>query len=439
MKKLIKIILMVCVAAAIGIGITGFVIPIRLEIDVNPDKLYQYEDLTRDDVTVYLSPLFKRGKKIDDFIFEKKSTDQYDDITVQQTIFYKAEHIRNVKLKSIDAKYQGKPHEGDKFNENKIVVTAHYKDGSDVEITDFKVLNAPETLDVNTDVVVKTSYGSAPLEIDLQKIKEIRATYPKSFEGDEFDKEKVNLVLVYDDGEEPIKDFEYEGESRILGKTQYKIYTTYGPTILTIEPILVKYAIADDRVAEQEFSGSFKMVYEDGTEKALDTSDVTFLDDTMLSYGVNKIPFLWNDNTYTLFVYASPKTRVTEAINNLQEEISASLYNEFSKRIFVTIRGMNYDGIPYYLTHIVLSDPSQIYVESANGRYGNGLESPTKAAARTQWVIGTNGSFFDTMTGLPLSTCLIRGNRIVQYGTTSGREICITNSGGIFSPPAVLM
>ena len=337
MKKVIRIICMLCVAVAIGIGLTGFIIPIRLEIEVNPDKLYQYEDLKRDDVTVYLSPLFKRGNKIDDFIFEKKSTDQYDDIAVQQTIFYKAEHIRNVKLDSITAKYQGKPHEGDKFNDDKIVVTAHYKDGSDVEITDFKVINAPEKLDVNTDVVIKTAYGSAPLEIDLQRIKEIRATYPKCFEGDEFEKEKVNLVLVFEDGEEPIKDFEYEGESRILGKTSYKLYTTYGATTLVIEPILVDYAIADDRVAESEFSGSFKMIYQDGTEKALDTSDVTFLDDIMLKPGINQLPFLWNDNTYTLFVYASAKTRVTDAINNLQEEIAASLYNEFSKNLFVTI------------------------------------------------------------------------------------------------------
>ena len=60
---------MLAAGVAIGIALTGFVIPIRLEVEVDPDKLYQYEDLTRDDVTVYLSPLFKRGEKINDFIF----------------------------------------------------------------------------------------------------------------------------------------------------------------------------------------------------------------------------------------------------------------------------------------------------------------------------------------------------------------------------------
>ena len=73
MGRIIRIICMLAAGVAISIALTGFVIPIRLEVEVDPDKLYQYEDLTRDDVTVYLSPLFKRGEKINDFIFSKTS------------------------------------------------------------------------------------------------------------------------------------------------------------------------------------------------------------------------------------------------------------------------------------------------------------------------------------------------------------------------------
>ena len=437
MGRIIRIICMLAAGAAIGIALTGFVIPIRLEVEVDPDKLYQYEDLTRNDVTVYLSPLFKRGKKINDFIFSKTSDEQYDDITIQQTIFYKTEHIRNVKLKSIDAKYQGNPREGETFDKDKVVVTAHYKDGSDVELTDYEVLSAPEKIDVNTDVVVKTPYGSAKLEIDPLTIKELRAEYLNAHEGDEFNPENVKVYLVYENGnEEELKKFEYEGEPIIRGKTDYKIYTSYGPVSLRVDPIPVQYAIADNRISEQEFTGEFRMVYEDGTEKTLDTSEIEFKEDPILSYGVNHLPFRWNGNDYTLFVYASARTKVTDAVNNLTDEISASLYNVFSNKLFVTIRNMDYDGTPYYLTHVILSDPSQIHVESANGHYGSGLESPTKAAARTGWTVGVNGSFFDVVSGLPLSTCLIRNNRIVQPGMTSGREVCLTNTGALFSPPA---
>lgn len=433
--RIIKRIILILLSVAAAVLLTGFVIPVRLEVEVNPEKLYQYDSLTRDDVTVYLSPLFKRGKQITDFRFTKESSAEYDDITIQQTIFYKKEHIRNVKLDRIKAVYEGTPHEGDAFDVSDIHVEALFKDGSTQEISDFTILNKSETLDLSSNMVIKTKWGSARLEIPFQSLKELKAEYDVPvYEGDDFDSEHVKVSVLYEDGTGiPVDNFEIEGEDVIRGNTKYAVYTSYGECSLEIEPITIRYATPEKEYSSgMVFDGNIKLTYTDGTEKIVEDAEYEPVE---LEYGVNEIPFKWKGINGTLFIAATATTPVSIAESTLTDEIAASIYNDLSNDFYMTIRKTEEPEM--YITHIVLNNPSQIGVESANGEYGSGLEAPEKAAKRTGWIIGANGSFFDAFTSQPVNpSCIIRNNRIITAGTTTGYEICLTNDGSLFSPPA---
>lgn len=431
--KAVKILIPLAIGIAAAVLLVGFVIPIRLEVEVNPDKLYRYEDIERDDVNVYLSPLFKRGKKVTDFVFDKSSSDQYDDITVQQTIFYKKEHIRNVKLDHIDAVYEGTTHEGDVFNMAKVKVKAIYNDGSSEEIQNFEVLNKDKTLTTSSNMVIKTDLGSAKLEIPFQELTDLIATYTTTaYEGDDFEPNLVSVVIKYeDDTELAVENFKCQGENVIRGETDYTVYTPYGQTILHIEPVTVRYAKGVGEHFEHEvYNGQISLEYEDGTTQIIDASDVEFAEEPRLVYGENAYDFTWKGNTYTLYVSADYANMVSEAKNNLTDEVNSSIYNEMTSRLFATITKHGSEK-PFYLTHVVITDPSQIRVESTGM-----AESPAEAAKKFDWVVATNGSFFNTLTGTVNASCLIRRGQILMGGATTGNEICIMNNGALYSPPA---
>lgn len=438
LKKLFKFIIIAALAAVPAVLLFGFVIPIRLEVEVDPDKLYRYEDLTRDDVSVYLSPLFKRGNQIYDFTFSKESSEQYDDITVQETIFYKKEHIRNVKLNYIDAVYESDAHEGDPFDVSKVLVTAVYKDDSTQRLTDFEVLNQTKTISLASDMVVKTDLGSAKLYIPFDELVELTAEYPGAREGDDFDESKVVVNLVRDGGDTlPVKNFSCDGADVLRGESHYTVYTTYGKVPLVIDPMPVVYVTSPEEYAENMvFHGKILMTYEDDSERIIESDDVDFGDtDLTLHYGINQLPFTWKGMAYTLYINASATTPVSVAAETLVDEISQSIYNEVSSDFFMTVRRV--DGDPsFMLTHVVLGNPSQMAVESANGMYGRGTEALASAAKRTDWTIGINGSFYE-FNGLPvMASCMIRNGQIISGGITTGCEICLTSGGALFSPPA---
>ena len=440
MQKYNKPIIYVIAGLIAAVVLVGFLIPVRIEADIDPDKLSKYEELTRDDVNVYLSPLFRRGKQVDDFSFKKDTSGNYEDIIIQHTIYYKKEHIRNTLLEKIEAIYEGSPHEGDAFKREQVKVTAYYKDGTQEAISDFNVLNAEKTLTVNSDMIIKTALGSAKLEIPFQQLSDMEAVYTTSaYEGDKFNPEYVSVSMKYTDGGEiAVDNFDYEGKSVIRGKTDYTIFTSYGKTTLTVEPIPVNYATSHDTYYEGDaFNGKIALVYADGTEKEINTSDVVFEEEPILSFGLNKIPFKWKKTNYTLYVNANEATMVSGAANALKEEVDNSIYNEVNNNVFLTVQRVNDDyGYVYYLTHVVLSNPDQISVATAKNKYNSGLETPMAAAKRTGWLLGINGSFFDTSDARPVyDACMIRDGKIIYDGETSGYEVCITKDGALYSPP----
>lgn len=283
---------------------------------------------------------------------------------------------------------------------------------------------------------------------EIGEFDELKAVYTgQAYEGDRFDPKKVSVESISSGGSsQSIHQFDWEGAETIGGKSTYTIFTSYGETGLTVDPILIQSCVAEDGnyYAGSEFSGTIRASYADGTVRGIRSSDVSFPNGSLLTAGVNQIPFDYQGCHHTLYVEAVAGGRIAEAKAKSQGEIQSSVYNSITDTIFMTVSNMQTEGgSSYHLTHIVLSRPDQLHVgfpEELNGSY----LSMDAAAARFGWLWGvgvdralesqTYGAAATAEGGLSAG-CLIRGGRILAAGNTTGDEICLTAEGALFSPP----
>ena len=437
MRIFIKIIIFLLAVAGLAVA-AAWLIPVRLDVGFADGADITYATITRKDVEVVPMTIFGRGSKEDNFVFTKESTDGYDDIIITYGLLQERIHMRQIDLDVLEAVYTEPVRDGDAVDEANISVTATFRDGHTEDVRSFKVYGENMVVDRSNTVMVGTDYGAAPLEFTFVGVEEIRAEYATpAYEGGLFDPDAVKVDLVYEDGHvEDAGKATCEGAQAFTGISDYVVYTKYGKTELRVVPAGIRYAKADGTYyAGQEFSGSMQVYYDDGTEKTVSTEDVAFPEGAVLSAGTNSIPFTMNGARQVLYVNAKALNTVSMVRQKSADEITSSIYNSLTDRLFVTIRKIDAE-CPYIITHIAINDPAQLCVTAANGIAGSGLEAADSAAIRTGWALGANGSFFDTATGAPLSGCLIRGGAIIGAGETTGREICITSGGSVFSPPA---
>ena len=134
---------------------------------------------------------------------------------------------------------------------------------------------------------------------------------------------------------------------------------------------------------------------------------------------------------------------IKEALEKYGEEYANAYRKYLSESTFMTVTDL---GNGNYLTHIIVEDPSQLAKGFANGGYGNGLETTSKAAAENGWVIGVNGAHFLYENGKDdVNRPNVMTNRVVinngqvadnSGSTTGGLEICYTKDGKFFTAPA---
>lgn len=285
-------------------------------------------------------------------------------------------------------------------------------------------------------------------EVQLAGFRKLRASYSGTvYEGDRFDSSRVKVEAVGDNARtEEIKTFDWDGDENIGGKTSYTIYTSYGETTLTVNPVLIRSCAAADGnyFAGSEFSGTINLTYKNGHVKGIKSSDVEFPDGSILQNGENKIPFTYRGSTHTLYVNAASDNRIASAKTQYKDEINGSLYNSVTDKLFMTVtKKETSDGNVCYLTHIILSDPSQMKIGTANNMIGSYAEMPQEASS-TGWILGmtagtsSRNSAFGYGKNTPGYTtgCVIRGGKTVVGGETTGNEVCLTEGGALFSPPS---
>lgn len=298
------------------------------------------------------------------------------------------------------------------------------------------------------DGQVTNSKSHTQKEVQIAGFRKLKATYEGTvYEGDRFDSSKVKVEAV-GDGEktEEITTFDWDGDENIGGKTSYTIYTSYGQTTLTVNPILIRSCVAADGnyYAGSDFSGTINLTYADGNVKGIKSSDVEFPNGSMLQNGENKIPFTYQGCSHTLYVNATSGNRIASARTQYKDEIEGSSYNNVTDKLFMTVtKKQTTDGKTYYLTHMILSDPSQLKIGTANNMIGSYTEMSQEASS-TGWILGMtagtssqNSAFGYGKTTAGYTTgCVIRGGKTVVNGNTTGNEVCLTKGGALFSPPS---
>ncbi len=132
-------------------------------------------------------------------------------------------------------------------------------------------------------------------------------------------------------------------------------------------------------------------------------------------------------------------TPAQRATRLLHEEIEHADKSYISKHTFVTITSHTYEGMNYYLTHIIIDSPTQIKAGMSYDDYGGTREKPSDASKRQHWVVGINGSNFSYSTGgcdTSMADVIIKNGQVMPDSQTvaNGFEICLTSDGEIFSP-----
>ena len=185
------------------------------------------------------------------------------------------------------------------------------------------------------------------------------------------------------------------------------------------------------------------ITYSDGLIETIPGSRIQFVSSgayagensaPVLHAGRNEIRFLWQESVYHFYIDAVANTPATLAARQLRDEISESLYSHTSDSIFVTIRKYKTEQSEYFLTHVIINDPSQIRSGLSHDSYGGEQEKTSDASKRIGWVVGVNGSNFNWRTGKPEYAGLcIKNGKLMEGRYTNGMEICLKKDGTLFS------
>ncbi len=297
---------------------------------------------------------------------------------------------------------------------------------------------------LNMSMISKSSGSSGENSVQDQETEDlshadfdtITASYSgTAYEGEAFDESRVSVRAVLKDGTEiPISRFDWDGARSYGGITDYTIYTSYGDTTLTVDPVLIQSVRAAEGSysSGNEFQGSIELLYPDGTIRTIRSSEVTYPEGNMMTSGLNAIPIDYEGSRHTLYVNAGGGNRITEARETCKEELQRSIYNSVTDRMFMTVTHVDGEA-SCYLAHILISEPSQLRVGTANNSYGT-TTGFSAAASSFNWILGMGGSSSgsqDTASG-----CIIRNGQVISGGLTTGNEICLTDEGALFSPPS---
>lgn len=284
--------------------------------------------------------------------------------------------------------------------------------------------------------------------VKLDGFQKLKASYSgKIYEGDLFDASHVSVKAISDDGKtQDVTNFDWDGAESVGGKTSYIIFTSYGETSLTVTPVAIRSCVAADGnyYAGSDFSGTIDLTYTDGTVKEIKSSEVEFPNGSTLTEGENQIAFTYRGCSHTLYVNAMAGGRISNAKTQYKDELDHSVYNSVTDRLFMTVtKETGANGGNYYLTHIILSDPSQLKIGTANNMIGSYV-TLSQEASSVGWTLGMtagtsseNSNFgYGKNAAGSVQGCIIRGSKTVVSGTTTGNEVCLTSGGALFSPPA---
>ena len=348
-----------------------------------------------------------------------------------------------VPMKEIRAEYESKLYFMDTLAADDMHAYLVYEDGAEAEIpcTADEIGAVSETV----DIPVHTDYGDTICHIEPITVKELTAKYKgKIYSGDTASADQTEVTAEFEDGHKTtVKASAFAGDAVVNESGEYRVSSIYGETGVDIDPIEITGAsINVSGLLYEEDMLKFDTItlkYEDGKTIKVGKDEVELSPeaDLPLTAGKNEIPFIYNGKMYTFTVDVLHDTEIRRATIRYAKEIETAEYSHLSETIMVTVNRYREAEYTYLLTHIIIDDPSQIHAGLSNDDYGGERETPSSAAKRLNWVVGINGSNFDYATNTPtMADAIIKNGQVMPDSkfVANGMEICLTNSGNLFSP-----
>lgn len=318
-----------------------------------------------------------------------------------------------------------------------------YEDGAKVAIS--CTADEPGAIEAKTDIPVHTEYGDTVCSIVPVELTETTAKYQgKVYSGDTAEAVDVAVTATFADGHtEEVTASEFVGDAVVNDTGDFVVKSIYGETNVQIAPIPITGASIEvpNLLYEEDMLDVdiITLTYADGKTKDIGKGEYELGAEASLplTAGKNDIPFLYNGKMYIFTVDVLHDTEIRRARMRYADEIATAEYSHLSDTIMVTVNRYTKPEYSYLLTHIIIDDPSQIHAGLSNDNYGGERETPSSAAQRLGWVVGINGSNFDYSTNTPtMADAKIKNGQMMpdSKAVANGMEICLTNSGNLFSP-----
>ena len=169
---------------------------------------------------------------------------------------------------------------GDAFNKDFISVFLFYPDGTELEVKEFDVDEAPEYFNEDTIIKVSCLYGTAECLLKPANQQRLSAVYDGVvYAGDTLDSSCVTLTMIGTDGaEHEIEDFWFDDIGYIKTDTRVGVHSNYGSGEAWVKVISVKECTAD--ISGELVEGApieiraIRLRYEDDTVRTLSQSDI---------------------------------------------------------------------------------------------------------------------------------------------------------------------
>ena len=269
--------------------------------------------------------------------------------------------------------------------------------------------------------------------------------YSKAYPGDRFDKNKLHVSTVFADGlKEETGNYSITASPERFTKEDAKICvkTADGTGELDLKPVGIHSVDVEvkDKIYQYDTLKVSNIVvsYEDGWKMLLDEDDVEFSigkDEPLEKLGEQTISFSYEGVSYDFNVTTLENTKVSNAVRKYADEIDGAEHTYISDNCFITVTKHVDSMGTYYLSHVVVNDPSQIHADLSYGDWGGKREKPSNAVNRLGLVLATNASYFSYDTGNPRCTdVIIKNGEIMSDGETDGKEICLKKDGTLFTP-----
>ena len=367
MKKKRRIIML----AAVFLVSAFCFLPVRLQVTLRPGHTYQYETITKSDLSVRAQALSGIAYPIRRFSMSRTTDGVSKNLKVSSGPLTRTKKIAEEPVSFVEAVYRGRAENGAKFRASLVRVTVTYRNGEKRKTNRYTIKNQPETIRLLDTIIIHTEdYGDLPLQYESAVSVTGLSAKPseKLYEGTAITEEMPDVTALLSDGKaESLSDWTLDlpdGSAYAGDGQDVYIHTRYGAVLFDesdVIPITGIYTDALRTEGDKAPTEGLRLVFADGKSTAADESAVKTEGTPVLSAGMNRLSVTYHGRPHTLYVSASEKTAADLAAEEDAGGDTPVALVETHRLYASCTEQTSGDGV-YFMTHLVPADPSCLSV-----------------------------------------------------------------------------